>query len=217
MKVGTDGVILGGWTDIESADKILDVGTGTGLIALMLAQRSTAQIDAVEIDRDSHTQACENVARSPWEARVKLYNISIQDYAIASPERYDLIVSNPPFFDNAYKAPKKARSLARHGDFLSQSDLLSAAETLLKSAGKLAVIYPTSEAIQFLEKAEKLGFFCYRRLSIKPTPNHPVKRIAMELGMSPKIVEDISLTIERERHIYTDDFIALIRDFYLKY
>jgi len=217
MKVGTDGVILGGWTDIESADKILDVGTGTGLIALMLAQRSTAQIDAVEIDRDSCNQARENVARSPWEGRVKLYNCSVQDYAIASPERYDLIVSNPPFFENAYKANTKARSLARHGDFLSQFDLLSAAETLLKPAGKLAVIYPTSEAIQFREKAETLGWFCYRQLLIKPTPNHPVKRIAMEWGMSPKIAEDMSLTIERERHIYTDDFIALIRGFYLKY
>lgn len=217
MKVGTDGVILGAWTEIAGARRILDIGTGTGLLALMLAQRSPAQIHAVEIDEDACIQARENVERSPFCNRIAVYHCSIQDYAVTCPQRYDLIVSNPPFFENAYKALHKARTLARHSDRLDKVDLLQSAAQLLSENGRLAVIYPTEEAQIFHQKAETFGFFCQRKLYVKPTLNSRIKRAIMELGKNQSEYQETSLTIEADRHIYTAEFIALIKDFYLKY
>ncbi len=217
MKVGTDGVLLGAWTDTTGADQILDIGTGTGLVALMLAQRSRAHIDAVELDEDACIQARENVMRSPFSTRISVYQCSIQDYAATSSQRYDLIVSNPPFFDNAYKALHKARNLARHSDRLDKVDLLQSAQQLLSENGRLAVIYPTEEAQILHQKAEAFGFFCHRKLYVKPTLNSPIKRVIMELGKHQSEYQETSLTIEADRRIYTPEFIALIKDFYLKY
>lgn len=217
MKVGTDGVILGTWTDIKYADKILDIGTGTGLIALILAQRSPGEIDAVEIDRDAYIQASENIANSPWKSRVKPYHDSIQKYANFCNYQYDLIISNPPFFANAYKSNNHKLTLAKHSDRLSQIDLLQVTTKLLKPTGKLSIIYPTAAAIKFQEIAPTFGLYCDRQLLIKPTANHPVKRIILELVKYPTSHQQETLIIEQDRHIYTDKFITLIRNFYLKY
>lgn len=217
MKVGTDGVLLGAWTDTTVTQQILDIGTGTGLIALMLAQRSPAQIDAVEIDEDACTQARENVERSPWSERIQVYHCSVQDYATTCQKRYDLLVSNPPFFENAYKASKKARSMARHSDRLSQFDILQIAEKLLREDGRLALIYPTEEARIFQEKAEAFGFFCNRKLYVKPRLKSQTKRVIMEFSKSQFPYRESAIAIEAARHIYTPEFIALIKDFYLKY
>ncbi|MGB3508307.1 MAG: methyltransferase [Microcoleaceae cyanobacterium] len=217
MKVGTDGTLLGAWVDIYGAEKILDIGTGTGLIALMLAQRSFAEIDAVEIDTDSSIQAGENVQRSPWSDRIKIDNYSIQKYADICQKRYDLIVSNPPFFENASKAAKKARTVARHTDFLSQADLLQAAVQLLSETGRLAVIYPVEQAEYFQAKAESLGLFCYRKMYVKPMPKIPTKRILMELSKNKLPLRENTLIIEAKQYVYTPEFIILIKDFYLKY
>ncbi len=225
MKVGTDGTLLGAWVDVSGAEKILDIGTGTGLIALMLAQRSCqgcgtllpANIDAVEIDTDSSIQAQENVERSPWSNRVKIANSSIQEYTDFCQKRYDLIVSNPPFFENALKAAKKARTVARHTDFLSQADLLKTAVQLLSATGILAVIYPVEQAENFQKKAESLGLFCLRKLYVKPMPEIPTKRILMELSKKELPLQENTLTIEAKQYIYTPEFINLIKDFYLKY
>ncbi|MFB2978861.1 tRNA1(Val) (adenine(37)-N6)-methyltransferase [Microseira sp. BLCC-F43] len=217
MKVGTDGVLLGAWTDTTGAQHILDIGTGTGLLALMLAQRSPANIDAVEIDADACIQARENVTRSPFSNRINVYQCPIQDYAATCSVRYDLIVSNPPFFANAYKAPNQERAIARHSDRLEQVDLLQAAEQLLSENGRLAVIYPTEAAQIFHRKAEAFGFFCHRKLYVKPTLNSPIKRVLIELGKNQSAYQETTLTIEADRHIYTAEFIALIKDFYLKY
>ncbi|MEB3343414.1 methyltransferase [Okeania sp.] len=221
MKVGTDGTLLGAWVDISGAEKILDIGTGTGLIALMLAQRSSQQygtfIDAVEIDKDSFLQAKENVERSPWSNRIKIFNYSIQEYTKICQKRYDLIVSNPPFFENAYKAANQARNVARHTDFLSQTDLLKTAIKLLSATGKLAVIYPVEPAINFQEKAEDLGLFCQRKLYVKHNQEIPVKRILLELSKQQLPLQENILTIKNKQDIYTPEFISLIQDFYLKY
>ena len=217
MKVGTDGTLLGAWVDISGAQKILDIGTGTGLIALMLAQRSFAEIDAVEIDTDSSIQARENVERSPWSDRIQIENYSIQKYANICQKRYDLIVSNPPFFENASKAKNQPRTVARHTDFLSQADLLQAAVQLLSETGRLAIIYPVEQAKNFQVKAEYFGLFCLRKLSVKPMPKIPVKRILMELSKQQLPSEQDTMTIEEKQYLYTPDFISLIKDFYLKY
>jgi len=217
MKVGTDGTLLGAWTDITGVQSILDIGTGTGLVALMLAQRSPAYIDAVEIDPEACIQARENVGRLPWRDRIQVYQGSVQEYATTCSKQYDLIVSNPPFFDNASKAAQKARTVARHSDSLRQIDLLQVAEQLLGESGRLAVIYPTDAAKTFQENAKVFGFFCHRKLSIKPTLASETKRIVLELRKHPSFSQDNSLTIEVKQRVYTPEFISLIKDFYLKY
>lgn len=217
MKVGTDGVLLGAWANITNTQEILDIGTGTGLIALMLAQRSIAQIDAVEIDLDAYNQARKNINNSPWSNRIQLYHNSIQNYAINCPKRYDLLISNPPFFTNASKAAIEARTIARHSDSLDQNDLLQIAEKLLFEDGRLAIIYPTEPADFFQEKAEKFGFNCQRKLYVKSTLGSPIKRILLEFSKSQLKYQENILVIETARHTYSPEFVDLIKDFYLKY
>lgn len=216
MKVGTDGILLGAWVNVKNTRSILDVGTGTGLIALMLAQRSQAQIDAVEIDEVASIQARENVQRSPWCDRIQVHHNSIQNYAMECTQKYDLLISNPPFFRNASRTLETTRNLARHDDSLSKSDLLQAGNQLLSEQGRLAVIYPPEEAITFQEKAEYLGFFCCRKIQIKTTQKGVIKRVAMEWGKERSSCEDSSLTIETDEHSYSSEFTALTKDFYLK-
>lgn len=217
MKVGTDGVLLGAWTSITNTQQILDIGTGTGLIALMLAQRSLAQIDAVEIDREACNQARENINNSPWPNRIQIYHNSIQDYTINCPKRYNLLISNPPFFTNASKAAIKERTVARHSDLLEQFEILQIAKNLLYEDGRLAIIYPTEQAIIFQEKAEIFGFSCQRKLYVKSTPQSPIKRILLELGKIDREYQESMLIIETTRHNYSAEFVGLIKDFYLKY
>ncbi|MBD2099733.1 tRNA1(Val) (adenine(37)-N6)-methyltransferase [Leptolyngbya sp. FACHB-261] len=217
MKVGTDGVLLGAWTTTTDAQQILDIGTGTGLVALMLAQRSTAAIDAVELDPEACSQARENVQRSPWRERIQVHSGLVQDYAVTCSKRYELVVSNPPFFENASKTLKQARNIARHNDFLPQADLLQVAKQLLQDEGRLAVIYPPEQAQSFQSKAASFGFFCNRVLCVKPTLEGPIKRILMELSKSKFSYQEDTIAIEAARRLYTTEFISLIRDFYLKY
>ena len=217
MKVGTDGVLLGAWTDTTGTQQILDIGTGTGLIALMMAQRSQAQIDAVDIDENACIQARENVLGSPWSKQIEVYHCSVQDYATTCPKRYDLLVSNPPFFENADKPQELARTVARHSDFLQQVDILQVAQQLLHGNGRLAVIYPPEQAKIFQQKANALGFSSNRKLCIKPKSESQTKRILIELGKSKSEYQETTIVLEAARHVYTPEFVALIKDFYLKY
>jgi tRNA1Val (adenine37-N6)-methyltransferase len=214
MKVGTDGILLGAWADGAKAQRILDIGTGTGLIALMLAQRSQAQIDAVEIDRDAYQQASDNIAGSPWPNRIAVHRGAIQDYNTT--KIYDLIVSNPPFFENTPPSQDLARNTARQSDRLTMVDILQVTLQLLHDSGKLAIIYPISQAEQFSQKAEACGLFCHKRLWVKPTPNHPPKRVLMEWGRYWSKIEESTITIETHRHHYTQDYRQLTHDFLLK-
>ncbi|WP_434686103.1 tRNA1(Val) (adenine(37)-N6)-methyltransferase [Pseudanabaena minima] len=222
MKVGTDGILLGAWAKLPENAQILDIGTGTGLLALMLAQRSQLSntfsntfIDAVEIDHDAYQQAKENIESSPWRDRINIDHASVQDWVIACSQQYDLIISNPPFFENAFKPSQNSRNLARHSDSLSQTDLLQIASQLLKPNGHLAVIYPTNLANNFLTKAQSFNLFCDRQVHVKPTPQSPVKRILLELSPTQYPTQTTMLTIEERKHLYTQDYIALVKDFYL--
>jgi tRNA1Val (adenine37-N6)-methyltransferase len=214
MKVGTDGILLGAWADGIKAEHILDIGTGTGLIALMLAQRSQAQIDAIEIDRDAYQQALDNIAQSPWSNRIAVYHRSIQDYDTA--RVYDLIVSNPPFFENTFPSQELARNTARQSDRLTMVDILQATQRLLHDSGKLAIIYPILQAQQFSQEAESYGLFCHRRLWLRPTPNHSSKRVLMEWGRYWRKLEESTIAIEAHRHHYTQEYRHLTQDFLLK-
>ena len=219
MKVGTDGVLLGAWANLDGAEKrILDIGTGTGLIALMAAQRCPlAGIDAVEIDETAARQAEENIKISPWPYRIEVYPVPMQDFIREDTMPYDHILSNPPFFADSLKAPDGLRAAARHTDTLSFEELASSVSSLLAPAGLFSVIYPVDEAGTFQEIAEKNGLFCNRRTWVRGTPDKPFKRILLEFSRRKHLLTEDELTIESARHEYTPEYIALTRDFYLKF
>ena len=217
MKVGIDGVLLGIWACIDNTTQILDIGTGTGLIALMLAQRSTATIDAIDIDTNAAMQASVNITSSPWAQRIAVQEISLQDYAKSTSNRYDLIVSNPPYFVNSLKNPTADRSLARHTDSLTHEELIVHAMALLQPTGRICIILPVLEAVKCEVFAVSRGLYCNREVRVIPKPEGEVKRLMLEFGTQPCLKVISELTIEtNERHCYSKEFSTLAKDFYLK-
>lgn len=216
MKVGTDGVLLGAWADVQNATHILDIGTGTGIIALMLAQRASESvtIDAVEIDANAYTDARENIAASPWHDRIQLHHIPIQQFTTTV--KYDLMVSNPPYFQKSYKPPTAQRETARHTEQLTFDEILVTAEKLLHPHGKLNVILPYTEGLQFLGLAEHKGLHCSRKWIFRTRENKPVERFLLELGWEKKPLEQDEVLLYRSGEEWSDGYRALTRDFYLK-
>lgn len=216
MKVGTDSVLLGAWVRVEGCKNILDVGTGTGLIALMMAQRSTARIDAVDIDKDACLQAAENVMASPFASFIHVHHHSFNDYIKTAEGRYDLIVSNPPFFADSLKCPDNQRNTARHTDTLPLEECIAGCLCLLTSDGRIALILPTDREDELIRIAKEKQLYILRKTDIIPTPNALPKRILVEL--SPCQLYTFSstiLTIETSRHHYTPEYKSLTREYYL--
>ncbi len=216
MKVGTDGVLLGAWADVSAARRVLDIGTGTGLIALMIAQRcADARITAIDIDSDAVGQARENVSASPWADRIVVEQHDLNLYGTDG--RFDLIVSNPPYFNDSLKCPDAQRSAARHTDGLTFHTLIERAVALLAKDGRFAVIIPTDGMSLFLEIASGHGLHLRRRTLVRTKPGAIPKRVLLSFGLSSEIatVED-ELVIELERHVYSEEYIALTREFYLR-
>ena len=218
MKIGTDGVLLGAWATLQHEPKsILDIGSGTGVIALQLAQRSVAPIiDAVEIDTDAYEQCVDNFESSPWGDRLFCYHASIQEYASEIEEEYDLVISNPPFYSEDYKSEDLARDTARFNDALPFEHLIVCAANLLSEAGVLAVILPKKEEDAFISLAEKHALFPQRICRVRGTINSEEKRSLMEFSFQKATVIMESLIIENARHDYTEAYTALVKDFYLK-
>jgi tRNA1Val (adenine37-N6)-methyltransferase len=217
FRVGTDGVLLGACADVSGKTRILDIGTGTGLIALMLAQRCDAQIIAIEPDYDSFIQASGNVRRSNWRSRIKVENCTLQNYASGN-KRFDMIVTNPPYFIGSLKNPDPAKSNARHNDSLTHSDILTGACRLLDESGLLQLILPYDEGNIFIAEAQEYGFFCNSILKIRPLSSSEIRRLV--LGFSRKRIKpsESFLTIEKgKRHDFTEEYINLMKDFYLKF
>lgn len=216
MKVGTDGVLLGAWTTVKNGT-ILDIGTGTGLIAIMLAQRSkTALIDAIEVEEDAHNQAKENISSCNWKNRISAHHLPIQNFKPTT--QYDLIISNPPFFLASTKAPNEERNTARHTDSLSFDDLIASVIRLLNSEGIFSLILPINEAELFINIATTQHLFLNKKCVIKPNPTKPAKRVLMEFSFSKTDIVSEELTIETAtRHQYTKEYISLTQDFYLKF
>ena len=216
MKVGTDGVLLGTWTDISSSSQILDIGTGTGLIALILAQRCpTAQIKAVDIDNEAISQARENVSLSPWKENIKPL---LQDIRTFTPNiSFDTIVSNPPYFIQSLKCPDKQRNTARHTDTLNAENLLTKVVELLSPKGKFSIILPTEQTSHLIETASHLGLYPSRITSVITRPGLPPKRTLMEFRKSEVSCQTNELLIELSRHVYSQEYIELTKDFYLKF
>lgn len=219
MKVGMDGVLLGAWADASGAESILDIGTGTGLIALMLAQKNTlAKIDAIEIDRDASEEAIFNVQQSIWKDRIRVHCQSFQEFATENEKTYDLIVSNPPFFSNGIKAPEEIRAQARHADALPLDILTSGATNLLQEKGRIALILPADQ-LQEVESLVKInGLFFSRLCRVKPNPTKPDFRILIELCKQPGVFQEETFMIEfGKHHDYTPEYRELTKEFYLKF
>ena len=217
FKVGTDGVLLGASADTDGADRILDIGTGTGLIALMLAQRCQAQITAIEPDKDSFEQACMNIADSKWQGRINILNSSLQDF---NPEnlQFDLIVSNPPYFRDSLKNPDPAKAASRHNLSLTVNELLKGVTRLLAEDGKLQVILPYAEGNIFIAEASVYGLFCINKIKIKSLPESVIRRLILTFSRTRQEATEQSLTIESgRRHDFTDEYKNLTKDFYLKF
>lgn len=214
MKVGTDGVLLGAWCDVTDARRILDVGAGSGLVALMVAQRNyRAIIEAVEIDRDSASDADYNFKHSPWSNRLNLNNIDFLDYRPSI--KFDLVVSNPPFFDTGIIAPDSRRAIARHNTTLPFNQLFSHATELLAEKGRIAIVAPieVKEKIEFL--AGESNLWMQRRAEVRTKSTKPVKRILWEFANYPTDLEEESLILQSTEGGKTDEYTALTSDFYL--
>lgn len=216
MKVTTDACIQGAWTPLQPQTKrILDIGTGTGLLALMLAQRSeTALIDAVEYDATAAEQAKENVSHSPWGKCITVQCNDIRDYV--SQEKYDLIICNPPFFDNALLGPQDEKNRARHTIALSKEELAAAIVKHLIPEGRVSILLPVPEYRYWLSVAEEHDLFPQEKLLIRHRPGAEPKRIVAIMGRSNKgTTRELQLTIMQEDSTYTDQFNDLLRPFYL--
>ena len=218
MKIGTDGVLLGAWVSLEkNPESILDLGAGTGILSLQLAQRCHAEIiDAVELDEDAYEECVENFEASDWGDRLFCYHASVQQFASEIEDTYDLIISNPPFYSEDYKTDDIARNTARFTDTLPFNNLALAASQLLSKKGSFALILPRKEEEEFIKLASENGLFPNRICRVKGNSTSEVKRslISFSFDKTETIFEE--LTIEISRHVYTKDYINLVKDFYLK-
>ena len=221
MKVGTDGVLLGAWCTLDNfPDTILDIGSGTGVIGLMLAQRSDAMtIDAVEVDENAYEQTVANFEESDWGDRLYCYNSTFQNFAdeIAEEEEtYDLIVTNPPFYTDEFETESDARNKARFTSSLSFLELITGVVKILSSDGKFAIVIPYKEEENFINIAKEQHLFINRICRVQGNLTSEVKRVLMEFSFHPTEINSEHLIIEKERHQYTEAYINLTKDFYLK-
>ncbi len=217
MKVGTDGVLLGAWADVSNARRLLDVGAGNGLIAIMLGQRNAeAQIDAVEIEAEACAEASENMQNAPWAERLRVLHVSVQEYAAQAPAPYDLIVSNPPFFSGGTFSDQQDRASVRHTVKLPHGDLLAAVRALLQEQGRFCVILPVIEGLRFQEMATRYNLYCNKIMEVRPKADKPVERLLMQFEKTQKpLVEEMLILQKEGQNNWTEDYIALTGDFYL--
>jgi len=216
MKVGTDGVLLGAWTSIHAAQHILDIGTGPGLIALMLAQRSeeNVNIHAIEVDLDAFQEAEENVNESPWKSKISIFHTSLQQYPTST--KYDLIVSNPPYFVNSLKAPNQKRNLSRHADELPYAVIIDNCKRLLHPNGRLCLILPYSEGIAFRKMAAQNHLHCNQVINVRHNNSKPTERLLMEFSYCSTTSNESELILFNTDGKRTESYHQLVSDFYLK-
>lgn len=220
MKVCTDACVLGAWADVADADRILDIGAGTGLLSLMVAQRNTyAMIDAVEIDAEAFYQAGENVEQSPFHDRITLFHSAVQEFV--SDHQYDVIITNPPFFQSDLLSPIDKKNMAHHAKSLDFSELLTAIDRLAKPEGKVNVLFPVDEANQFIEKAENAGWVLTRKLTLFHQEDKKAFRVLM-LFQRAEFAHNVH--VDSDLYIYEKDgvthdprFKELLKAFYLKF
>lgn len=218
MKIGTDGVLLGAWTSINHhPNSILDIGAGTGVIALMLAQRSDAEtIDAIEINEAAYEQCVDNFEASDWGDRLFCYHASLDEFANEIDDKFDLLVSNPPFYSEMVSSGNESRDMARQQASLPFNDLLVGVAKLLSETGRFSTIIPYKDEKEFLSIASKLNLYPTRITHVQGTPETAVKRSLIEIQLKKTETTIEKLIIESERHQYTEEYVNLTKDFYLK-
>jgi len=214
MKVGTDAVLLGSWVDTRGAKRILDIGTGTGVIAMMLAQKSSAGIDAIDIDLNACKQAKENAIECAWSDRISIHNVSFQEFSASARKKYDLIVSNPPYFSDAPKPHTVERIQSRHTDLLPFNDLAAGVKKIISPEGKFCVVMPCREGKNFMDIALRYGLFSNKILRVK-TVHDKEKRILLELSLQMKPIIEEEITIQNGERTFSKEYAELTREFFL--
>ena len=215
MKVGTDAILLGRWVEVRPTDLVLDIGTGCGLLPLMLAQKGVSQVDAVDIDKASIEEATINFKASQWRDQLNAYCANIIDFQ--TDRRYDLIVSNPPFFNRYSKCDSERKSRARHNDVtLSYESLCAVVCRLLKPDGRFALVLPVNASMEFLKVAEKSVLFLHKQLTIIPIEGRNPNRVNLELRKVPcdEVISQ-TFTIRDAANRFTKEYNAFLKDFYL--
>ncbi len=216
MKIGTDAVLLGIWTAVEGATTILDVGTGSGVIALLLASRAShAAIDAVDIDEDSCREAAENFDRSPFKERMRVFHDDFQRFSASRNEKYDLIVSNPPFFVNDMPSSHAKKVLARHTQTMDYRSLLKGAVKLLAPGGNFSLVLPYAQKQFFVSLAAERGLYLQREMLIFPKPCYPPNRINMQFGFEKTGLRSEKFVIRNEDGSFTPMYKAFVGDYYI--
>ncbi|NND78265.1 MAG: methyltransferase [Maribacter sp.] len=218
MKIGTDGVLLGAWTSLVSGpNSILDIGSGTGLIALMLAQRSVAEtIDALEIDENAYEQCVSNFEDSPWGDRLFCYHAGLDEFIDEIEDQYDLIISNPPFYTEEVSSGNDSRDMARQNKSLPFDELIEGVSKLLSQTGIFTTIIPYKEEESFVALAESSGLFVNKITRVKGNPSAEIKRSLLQISFTEDMIIKDDLSLEIDRHQYTQEYIELTKEFYLK-
>ncbi|CDG18516.1 tRNA(1)(Val) (adenine(37)-N(6))-methyltransferase TrmN [Xenorhabdus doucetiae] len=228
MKVGTDGVLLGAWAPVYNRKRCLDIGCGSGLIALMIAQRTKANtlIDAVELDVLAAMQAVDNVQQSPWPSRITVYQQDIYDFVQQNEQQnklqrisaqYDLIVSNPPYFEPAIACRNEARNQARYTASLTHQGLLACVQKLMAPTGLFCLVLPYGIGEQFEKMASDLGWFTHFRVNVRDRPDKPLHRLLLGLSLQEQDIQVSELTLRSSDGTYSKQFRQLVTDFYLYY
>ncbi len=218
MKVGIDGVLLGAWTNVGDCKRILDVGTGTGLLALMLAQKCNAVIDAIEIEKNAVEEALGNVAVSKWKDQIHVLHSSFEDYAKVCRKKYNLIISNPPFFNENTKDIAEGRNLARNQNSLQLEDLIHLSSKLLQAEGRLSFIYTFQKLDLIIETCSKYDLHMTKLVKVRPNPSKDFHRVLVEMSkIKSQLIESELIIEHEEHHSYTFEFVELTKDYYLKF
>ena len=216
MKIGTDTIILGRWVEVSEGDDVLDIGTGCGLLPLMLAQKGIKSADAVEIDRDSFEEAAQNFRNSAWNSQLLAINEDVKEYSNHCAKKYDLIVSNPPFYFGDNIPEKGKKGLARHTNTLSYKDLLVSVKKLIKPNGRFALVLPAIESKTFLKEAENQGFYLEKEMKIVPIEGKEPNRINMQLVVNQiDSIESETFILRNPDHSFTKDYKEFLKDYYL--
>ncbi len=217
MRVGTDAVILGSWVELKNSKKILDIGTGSGIIAMMMAQKNEgAQIKAIDIDENSISEASQNFKQSPWSERLEAECIALQNYGLSHKNQFDHIVSNPPFFSKSTPSPEKARHNARHTDTLSAVDFYNYSKLLLSEIGRISLIIPFDSSAYWIKTAERCTLFPSRITNVISYPGKPLERLLIEFSNEKLIIESSEFCIRKGKGLaYSEDYMQLTQDFYL--